>query len=232
MGAGFSIIENAYYLSNLSDAPLLVWIIRGFGTAVMHAGVTGMLSVLLVGLSDRTRIPGPGAWAVGLLVAIVLHAGFNRALVKPIHATAAVVIILPIALRQAYAWGEQRLRSWLGTGFDQDTELLDLIREGQVRDTPLGRYLVSLRATFRPDTVADMLCLLRLQAELSIRAKGILLLREHGLKPKPDPEIAERLAELKWLENSIGKTGCLALRPIGRWQGRDRWQQYLLEEEG
>lgn len=231
VGTGFSFVENAYYLSHLGDAPLLVWIIRGFGTAVMHAGVTGILAVLAVGFGRKEHGAGFGGWLLALLVASVLHAGFNRGLTHPMVVTVAVAVVLPLVLRVTYRIGENRLRRWLGTGFDRDTELLALIREGQVRDTPLGRYLVSLRGTFRPDMVADMLCLLRLQAELSIRAKGILLLRESGLQPAPDPEIRARLEELRWLERAIGKTGLLALRPVAHWSGRERWQRHLLEDD-
>ena len=230
VGTGFSLVENAYYLSHLGKAPLLVWIIRGFGTAVMHAGVTGILAALAVGF----RRPGRGGdfwlWVGAPLVAAALHAAFNRALVQPIVATVSVAVLLPLVLRLVYGLGERRLRRWLGRGFDRDTELLVLIREGKVRETPLGQYLLSLRRTFRPDMVADMLCLLRLQAELSIRAKGMLLLRENGLRPNPDPEIRARLEELSWLERAVGKTGLLALRPVRPWTSRDLWQRHLLED--
>ncbi len=229
-GSGFAVAENIFYLRNLPDAPLFVWIIRGFGTAIMHGGATAVFAVAARALSESRLTLSWRIWLPGLMAAILVHSFFNRMLNKPVLATVVIMVVLPVLMRWVYKVGEDRLRRWLGHGFDRDTELLALINEGQVRETPLGRYLVSLRGSFRPDPVADMLCLLRLQAELSIRAKGILLLREHGLKPQDDPELKAKLEEVRHLEGSIGKTGLLALRPVCRWKGADRWQRHLLDE--
>lgn len=227
-GAGFAIVENIYYLQNLAEVPLLVWLIRGLGTALMHGGTTALLAVYLRGRGDRS-VSGP-PWVGAVFLATLLHAAFNRFMTEPIVATGVMLLVLPVLMVLVYRHGEQRLRAWLGRGFDRDTELLSLINEGQVQQTPLGRYLLSLRENFRPDTVADMLCLLRLQVELSLRAKGLLILREQGLDPAPDPLLAEKLVELRWLEASIGRTGLLAMRPICHWRGADYWQRHLLEE--
>jgi RsiW-degrading membrane proteinase PrsW (M82 family) len=229
-GAGFGIVENLHYLRALPQAPLLVWIIRGLGTAVMHGGATAILALVLMafgGSGDGGRRP----WPAALVAAVVFHAAFNRFMVHPVAATAVMLVVLPALLNAGYRLGEKRLRRWLGYGFDRDSELLALISSGEVRETPLGRYLRSLRENFRPDAVADMLCLIRLQCELNLRAKGTLLLREHGLQPAPDPDLASKLAEVRWLEQAIGQTGLLALRPVCRWRGADEWQRHLLEDE-
>jgi hypothetical protein len=230
-GAGFALAENLYYLDALPDAPLIVWVIRGFGTAIMHGGATAIFGILMRSISDQRHPGSPATWLPGLLLAMVFHAAFNRFMIWPVPTTIVLLVVLPVSLGLIYRSGEKRLRHWLGSGFDKDTELLALIRGGEVSDTPLGKYLLSLRGSFRPDTVADMLCLLRLQAELSIRAKGLLVLKEHGLKPEPDPEIEEKLAEVRWLESSVGRTGLLALRPVCRWRDANRWQRHLLESE-
>lgn len=230
-GSGFALIENLFYLGQLSDAPLFVWLIRGFGTAVMHGSTTAIFALGARALAGSREKFSWWVWLPGWLAAVLAHGLFNRMLSRPVLATLVVLIFLPLLMRVVYGVGEKRLRNWLGRGFDRDTELLGLINEGQVRETPLGRYLVSLQGSFRDDAVADMLCLLRLQAELSIRAKGLLLLREHGLTPAPDPDLQAKLAEVRHLEGNIGKTGLLALRPVCRWQGADRWQRHLLEEQ-
>ncbi len=229
-GSGFAVAENLFYLHNLPDVPLFVWIIRGFGTAIMHGGTTAIFAVSARALTEARGTVSWRIWLPGLAAAIAVHASFNRMLTHPVPATIAIIVLLPLLMKWVYRVGERRMRSWLGQGFDRDTELLALINEGQVRDTPLGKYLLSLRESFRPDMVVDMLCLLRLQAELSIRAKGILILREHGLKPNDDPELKARLLEVRQLESNIGKAGLMAMRPICRWKDADRWQRHLLEE--
>jgi RsiW-degrading membrane proteinase PrsW (M82 family) len=231
VGAGFAVVENAYYLSQLPDAPLLVWVIRGLGTAVMHGGATAMFGLLVQGLGERRGADSGRPWLGALVGAIAVHALFNRLMVRPFLSTGMVLVVMPLAMTAAWKLGERRLRRWLGHGFDLDSELLALIREGQVTATPVGRYLQSLRDNFRADIVADMLCLLRLQCELSLRAKGTLLLREQGFTPPRDPELAAKLAEVRWLEKSVGRAGLLAMRPLARWRGRDAWQRHLLEEQ-
>lgn len=231
VGAGFAIVENAYYLRQLPDAPLLVWTIRGLGTAVMHGGVTALMGLMLQAFGERRGAGSGRPWVGALLVAALLHAVFNRFMVQPILATILTLAFMPGALATGWRLGERRLRNWLGRGFDLDSELLGLIREGQVTATPVGRYLQSLKESFRADLVADMLCLLRLQCELSLRAKGTLLLREQGFLPAPDPELGAKLAEMRWLERSVGRAGLLALRPLTRWRGVDDWQRHLLEEQ-
>ncbi len=69
-----------------------------------------------------------------------------------------------------------------------------------------------------------MLCLVRLRAELSIRAKGVLLAREAGFTLPPDPEMDDRLAEIEYLEQAIGPTGLFSLHPVRHMSDRELWQ--------
>jgi RsiW-degrading membrane proteinase PrsW (M82 family) len=229
-GAGFATVENLHYLRSLPDAPWLVWVIRGLGTAVMHGGAAAIFAVLRQAWSVAER-PAWAAWLTALPAAVIFHAGFNRLMTHPVPATVALLVTLPLVLRLVHRVGERRLRRWLGDGFDRDRELLEVIRSGTVRTTPLGQYLDSLRNHFRPEVVADMLCLLRLEAELSIRAKGLLMLREHGFPLSPPPEIADQLAEWHWLRRSVGRTGMWALAAVRPWRGRNAWQRRLLTRE-
>jgi len=76
--------------------------------------------------------------------------------------------------------------------------------------------------------VVDLLCYLRLHTELSIRAKGLLMMRESGFMDKTGEETKAKLEELKYLESSIGTTGLLAIRPFMRMTQEDLWQFYML----
>lgn len=75
-----------------------------------------------------------------------------------------------------------------------------------------------------------MLCYLRLYTELSLRAKGVLMLRENGFEAAVDEAIKERFAEMRYLEKSIGATGLRALRPLLRVSHKELWQLYMLAE--
>jgi len=78
--------------------------------------------------------------------------------------------------------------------------------------------------------VTDMFCLLRLQAELAIQVKGLLMMRKGGFSPPPPPDIQERLGEIKYLERNIGRAGRLALMPLLPGHRRDAWQRYLAQQ--
>ena len=82
---------------------------------------------------------------------------------------------------------------------------------------------------FAGPLLADVLCYLRVYTELSLRAKGLLMMRENGFEAALDDETKARLAELRYLEGSIGKTGLLAVRPLLRMNPKDLWQIYMLE---
>ena len=75
-----------------------------------------------------------------------------------------------------------------------------------------------------------MLCLLEIQAQLALRAKGILIAREAGLELPADDEVRANLEELKYLRKAIGKTGMMAILPFVGTSDRDLWQLQLLKE--
>ena len=77
--------------------------------------------------------------------------------------------------------------------------------------------------------VVDMLCYLRIYTELAIRAKGLLMMRENGFEMPAGERTHEKFAELHYLERSIGKTGCLAMKPFLQFERKDLWQMNVLE---
>jgi hypothetical protein len=76
-----------------------------------------------------------------------------------------------------------------------------------------------------------MLCYLRLHTELSLRAKGELMMRECGFRSDLEPDIKAKFEEMKYLERSIGKTGRLAMAPFLHVSGKALWQLYMLESK-
>jgi hypothetical protein len=77
--------------------------------------------------------------------------------------------------------------------------------------------------------VADMLCLLRLELELSVQAKAMLLAREAGVDVPVDSDLESSLAEREYLERSIGTVGLLALKPLQVTSYRDTWHRHVLK---
>ncbi len=231
VGAGFAFIENVYYFQVLGGSHLAVWIIRGFGTAVMHGGTTALFAVVSKTLSERHGSENALVFFPGLVAAVAIHMFFNQFWLPPMVNTVVQLVALPALLALAFAQSERSLRDWLEVGLDTDVRLLEDITTGSVSETRVGKYLGSLKGRFPGQVVGDMLCMLRIHLELAIRAKGILMMREAGFKAPCDPEIEERFAELRYLEKSLGKTGWLAIAPVLHNTSRDLWQIYMLESE-
>jgi protease PrsW len=228
VGAGFAMVENLFYLHLLPDAPIGVWVVRGFGTAIMHGGTTAMFGILGLILAERAGRPGIAAFAPGLLLAAAVHSAYNHFFFAPVLAAVGILLLLPPLALLVFARSEATLEQWLESGFDADTQLLALINSGAFGGSKVGRYLEALRARFDGPVVADLLCYLRTRTELALRAKGILMLRESGFAPAPDEATHDRFTELEYLERSIGPTGLLAIKPFLRMSRKDLWQLYQI----
>jgi len=228
VGAGFAVVENAWYHQLVPEAGLGLWIVRGFGTALMHGGVTAIFAMLALALRERVATGNPALLLPGLLLAILLHSAFNHMFLSPLVSTLAVLLVLPPLLHLVFRRSEAAVAEWLGRGFDRDAELISLIGSGHFTEAPVGRYLASLRQRFEGPIVADLLCYLRVHTELAMRAKGLLMMRENGFAVQLDEATRDRLAELRYLQKSIGRTGMLALRPLVHASHKDVWQIALL----
>jgi len=232
VGAGFALVENVEYLLALSERGLGLWLVRGLGTAILHGATTAIFAILAKSLSDRHPEHPLVACVPGYLAAVVIHSGYNHQLLPPVLSAGVLLVGLPLVVMAVFERSERRTRDFLGVGLDTDLEVALTIASGAALETRIGLYLRSLKERFPGEVVADMLCLLRIQAELKVRAKGLLLAREAGLEAPVGDDVRDRLTELRYLERSIGRTGLLAMKPILRQDARALWQVYLLEEAG
>jgi RsiW-degrading membrane proteinase PrsW (M82 family) len=230
VGTGFAIVENMLYLRDLGSAPLLLWVARGLGTAVLHGATTAIAAMLAKMLLDRYHGWAAAAILPGWLAAVAIHSAYNHLLVSPLVATALLLIVLPLIVMAVFERSEQATREWVGAGLDLDLELLQLVLSEHFQTTRLGAYLRDLRAHFEGPVVADMFCLLRLELELSVQAKARIMARNAGLEMPVDDDLHEALAEREFLRRSIGPTGLLALKPLQVTSDRDDWHQYLLSQ--
>ncbi len=228
VGTGFALLENAYYLRYIPDTHLVVWVIRGLGTAVMHGGTTAIFAIGSQLLAEFKSPKQVSIFLPGLLAAVVFHSLFNHLFISPIFSTLATLVVFPLLIFVVFEKSEESLMNWLEVGFDADTELLELMNSGRLSESKVGKYLQSLREKFSGEVVMDLLCYLRIHLELCLRAKGILMMREAGFDAEPDDETRALFQEMKYLESSIGKTGKLALLPFLHINGKELWQLYVI----
>lgn len=231
VGTGFAIIENAYYLNALKDPGILTWLVRGFGTAVMHGGSVAIAAIITKDIIDTRNWPEWLKYLPGLAAAIIIHMLYNQFFLPPVTITLIILITLPPVIYLIFKQSEAHTRNWLGEGLDNDLDTLQLIMAGDLSESRVGNYLATLQVKFEGPVMADILGYLRVYLELSIKAKGILIMKESGFTPPPDPEIRSAFVELEFLEKSIGKTGKIALQPLLNLSDQDLWQLHMLQKK-
>lgn len=231
VGTGFAIAENATYLRDFGDAPLMLWALRGLGTGVLHGATTAVAAIVGKAIADRyprQRLP----ILPGVAIAIVLHSLYNHLLVFPAVAAVLMLVALPVVVVAVFERSERATREWIGAGLDLDLTLLQLVMSDGFQATRFGAYLRALPSHFEGVVVADMFCLLRIELELAVQAKAWLIAHEAGLDLPVDDDLHASLAERAYLRRSIGRTGLLALEPLRITSHRDYWHHHLLAQAG
>ncbi len=223
VGAGFATVENVHFMQLAPEASTATWTVRGFGTAIMHGGATALYGVIVLSMLEGAPTALVRAVLPGFACAALLHSAFNHLSADPRSAMLAMLVAVPGAMVTVFLRGERVTREWLGTGFDADVRLLELLHSGEFPASPMGTYLLTLRERFERTVLADLLCYIRVYTELSVRAKGLLMMRESGFDAKAGPEVQESVEELRYLERSIGRTGLRVLRPLLPMRPKDLW---------
>lgn len=231
VGTGFAVVENLYYLYLIPDAGIAVWVIRGFGTALMHGGVTAIFAVLAHVLTERQEKAVLSPYIYAMLIAAVLHSIFNQFPISPVFSAMVVLIGLPLVLTLVFNKSSSVMHEWLEVDFDANEALLQKIMAGELSESRSGQFLLKFRDRFQPLTMADMLCYIRLHVELAIRAKSMLMAREYDMDVTVDREVRDKFEELHALERNIGKSGLLAMRPYLNMSRKELWQLFILEEQ-
>ena len=231
IGSAFALAENLFYLFHFAgtESNLMVWITRGFGTALMHGGTTAIFGIMTMSALNRQANLFI-AVMLGILIAVFIHGIYNQFLISPLLSTLVIVILIPVVISLIFQNSEKHIRNWLEMEFDSEVRLLKMIRKGRFSETKSGEFLRSIKNHFHKEIVFDMYCFISLYLELSIKAKSLMMLKENDMTITPDPEIPDKLRELKSLRKSIGKSGYLAISPILRMNRKDIWKLSLLAQ--
>jgi len=188
-----------------------------------------MFAIMSQALTERQMKINPLYYLPALAVAIFLHSIFNHFLVAPVLQTIGTLFILPPLLQLVFHRSSKALHDWLELDFDADADLITMIESGEFPESKIGCFLEDLRGKFEGPIVVDMLCYLRVYTELAIRAKAALIARENGLDLPVGERTREKFEELHYLEKSIGKTGCLAMKPFLQIERKDLWQMHVID---
>ena len=223
VGAGFATVENIYYLFSVTDHNILIWILRGIGTSLMHCGITSLFAIIVIGTVNREKEIMYGIFA-GIFISVTIHSMYNHFYIQPVIQSLLILITIPTTLIIVFLVNEKQLQKWLEVEFFSEAELLVMIRKGKLLSTKPGMYLSSLKKHFPAEVIIDMYCFIELYLELSIAFKRNLILKEVEMPVIKDESKTDKLKELKHLNKTIGKSGLLALSPLVKINQRNLWK--------
>jgi RsiW-degrading membrane proteinase PrsW (M82 family) len=229
VGAGFSLLENVYYAYIFPEANIGMWIIRGFGTALMHGGAAAFFAVSAQTLRERHAHTGIWGFIPGFLAAASIHSIFNQFIDYPAYSAAATILALPLVLLFLFDKSEHKVHDWLVHDYENHEHLLDDISSGKFAHSEAGRFINTLADRYSKSVVADIFAYIKLHTELVLRAEKLLLAKEKGTPAEPGKPLAESFAQLHRLEKKIGRTALLTVWPHLKFSRQELWELHQLE---
>ena len=236
VGAGFSVVENIFYLMRFQDLPPTVWMVRGLGTAVMHGTTLAILAALAHELAERETRGAAGdydfnpLWFVpGFLAAVAIHTLFNQFPQQPMTALLGTVIIAPLALIAIFRFGAGEAQRWLAVEREAHRALLQTLSAGRFQDDPAGRRIAALAARSDAQTATHIHEYSQLLTRLVLIAEDTLL-EQSTTGDRIDVDLGAELARLAELKRKIGRSTMVALTELLPFSLNDYWELSELRE--
>jgi RsiW-degrading membrane proteinase PrsW (M82 family) len=231
VGTGFALTENLFYISSIGkETSLYLWVLRGFGAAVMHGGTAFLFAGIMMAGIQKGKNTALHLFPA-FIIAVFLHSLFNHFLIHILLQTVLILLLVPLLMMLMIRLTQKDVHQWLEIGFSDEIEMLRMIRRGKFTESKAGRYLYSLREYFSPEVILDIYCYIEIWLELSVKAKRNLMLREMGMEGLGEDGLEEKLKEWEHLRQRIGKMGEMAIRPLLPSQERDLWKMQLLKQK-
>ncbi|MGQ0532103.1 MAG: PrsW family glutamic-type intramembrane protease [Caulobacteraceae bacterium] len=213
VGAGFSMAENLWYLFSLTDTNVTDWLVRGFGTAVMHGAATALFAIVSHEMSEKQAESAaahyrfkPLLFVPGLALAMVIHSAFNHFPGHPLPIMAITLLLAPLTLFLTLAKSDRATRQWLAGDAAAHRKALEDIRAGRFIESETGRALLDVIAPVKAIKPEDALAWAELKIALILRAEELILASHGGAADSAGQAEREQFARLDALERRLGKT--------------------------
>jgi protease PrsW len=218
VGAGFSMAENLWYLVALDQTNITDWLVRGFGTAIMHGAATALFAVISHEYSEKQAESEathyqfqPALFVPGLLIAMVVHSLFNHFPAQPLIAMVLTLLLAPMTLFFTLARSERATRKWLAADAAAHRQILDDIRAGRFGDSKTGGALRDQLGELRNINPEDVMAYVELKMELVLRAEELILATHEGASTPSGETDREKFERLDALEQRLGKAVVAAI---------------------
>ena len=231
VGAGFSVVENVFYLAIFPDYGAGTWLVRGLGTAVMHGTTLAILAAVAHELAERENRAAAGdfsfnlLWFVpGYLVAVGLHMAFNQFPDQPMLAMMGAVIFAPIAILAIFHFGTAEAQRWLTTESAAHRSQLEALRAGRWPEAAAGRKNAALAGRLGPEAAGRIRRYWELQAWLVVQAEETLMEEAAGDAEVDSGEVRAAFAEMAGLRQALGKSSFAAVKALLPFSRNDYWE--------
>jgi RsiW-degrading membrane proteinase PrsW (M82 family) len=231
IGAGFSVVENIIYLVRFPDYGAGTWLVRGFGTAVMHGATLAIFAAVAHEFAEREMREAASEfrfrlwWFVpGYFVAVALHTAFNQFPDRPLIAMLGAIVVAPLALIAIFYFGSHEAHRWLAVEVAEHRAALDALRSGGWPDGPAGRKIAALAARLDPESAKRVRRYWELQAWLVAEAEETLMEEAAGDAEFNPAQVRAAFAELDGLKRALGRSTFLALQALLPFSRDDQWE--------
>lgn len=237
IGAGFSVIENIFYLARYPELTAPVWMVRGMGTAVMHGMTCALLAAIAHELSERaTRASGRRFWLnplwflPGYVAASLIHTAFNHFPDEPMLVMVVTLVVAPLALLALLRFGEGEARGWLAQESAAHEAALAEWRSGGFPKDASGQRIAALARRAGGAEAERIHAYCMLKTELVLAAERELQDQDRDVEPEDRYRLRRQFAELESLRKAMGRTGFAALSPLLPFSRNDEWELAELKE--
>ena len=231
IGAGFSVVENIIYLVRFPDYGAGTWLVRGFGTAVMHGATLAVLAAIAHEFAEREMREAANEfdfhlwWFVpGYLVAVALHMAFNQFPDRPLIAMLGAIVVAPLVLIGIFHFGTREAERWLVAELAEHRAAVETLRGGGWPEGPAGEKIAALAGRLDAEGAKRVRRYWELKAWLVAEAEETLMEEATGDAEVSKSEVRAAFAELEGLKKALGRSTFAAMRAYLPFSRNDQWE--------
>lgn len=237
VGAGFSIVENIFYLTRYPDLTEAVWMVRGLGTAIMHGTTAAIMAAVAHELGERSargtaanfRL-SPMWFGPGYLAASVIHLVFNHFPDRPMMVMTVTLLLAPLTLLALLRFGQGETQRWLAEECAIHEAMVIAWRSGGFPNDASGRRIEAMVRRVSDEEGRRIRAYCTLKTELVLAAERELQDGDRQISLEQRRLFRDQFTEIDALRQSISRAGFAALRPLLPFSRNDEWELAELRE--
>ena len=237
IGAGFSVVENVFYLTIFPNYGTGTWLVRGFGTAIMHGTTLAVLAAIAHEFAERETRESAGDFDFSLLwfvpgygLAVAIHTAFNQFPDRPMVSMMGAILVAPLVLLAILHFGTAEAQGWLAAECAEHKQQLESLRGGGWPAGPAGKKIAALAGRLDEESGKRIRRYWELQAWLVVEAEETMMEEATGDAEVDRDSVRSAFAELDGLRRALGRSTFTALQALLPFSRNDLWEVAELKQ--